>query len=109
MAKSCTTANVDAARKQTERMLADAKRKIGAGPICQVPLLAAQAAFSTADQFEGLERRNEYVRASFQAGQALACASIAGIKEGKRQKLREPGTKKPKAPRKARTKRVPRG
>ncbi len=82
MSKSgrCAIANVDAAKKQTARMIADAERQIPANSSCSARLMTARTAFESAGQIDdSLERRNEYVRASFQAGQALTCAVVTGI------------------------------
>lgn len=79
-ARSCAVANVDAAKKQTARMIADAERQIPANSSCSARLMTARTAFESAGQIDdSLERRNEYVRASFQAGQALTCAVVTGI------------------------------
>jgi len=112
--------NVAAARTQTARMLKEAEQAIRSmtkkkgelsGPRkvttlippsqrsaehCKVSLENARMAFAAAEQVpEPLAKRNGYIRATFQAGQALACARVAkiGAKLGTM-----PAPKKPKKP-----------
>ena len=112
--------DIDAARNQTERMLKEAEKAIGEMPQahaepalrgpkqaeftrsakgprsaehCMPRLQSARAAFETARDGSPLEQRNAYVRAAFQAGQALSCARVTKI--GKKMG-HMPSPKKPK-------------
>jgi len=68
---------------------------------CIARVKSAQLAFNAADKLtEPYERRDGYIRAAYQAGQALSCARVAsvGTKLGTMPKPKVP---KPKAPKKA--------
>jgi len=81
MAKACKSVDVDIARGQAARLLKQAETKIGTQSRCQLQLQTARSAFAAVDSLgeTGLERRNSYIRATFHAGQALACAAIEQI------------------------------
>ena len=78
-AGKCVKPDVEVARKQVLRLLADAERNAAKHPQCGAKLETARAEIKAADATSGspLELRNAYVRASFHAGQANACA-VAG-------------------------------
>lgn len=68
---------------------------------CRVSLQSARMAFATAERLpDELAQRDGFIRATFQAGQALACAQVAkiGVKLGTM-----PAPKKPKKPKKPKT------
>jgi hypothetical protein len=90
--------NVDAARSQTERMINEAEKAIGEMPRtkklgprsrdvrtrsaehCAPRIASARAAFSAASENpDPLAQRDGYIRAAFQAGQALTCARVHKI------------------------------
>ena|SRR3990172_7062043 len=105
MALKCKP-DVAAARAQTERMLKEAEKAIGAMPSvhprpldgpsskefspqtkgprsaehCAKRLESARAAFAAAGEVgDMLRQRDGYIRAAYQAGQALSCARVAKI------------------------------
>jgi hypothetical protein len=102
MAPKCRP-DVAAARAQTERMLKEAEKAIGAMPSvhakpqltgpkeftqkgprsaehCAPRLESARAVFAAAgENSDPLAQRDGYVRAAYQAGQALSCARVTQI------------------------------
>lgn len=126
MALKCKP-DVAAARVQTERMLKEAEQAISAMPAthkkplsgpkgkefpeaqtrraprsaehCSSRLASAQIAFTAAGEApDALAQRDGYIRAAYQAGQALSCARVAKI--GKKLGHTPP----PKPPKKKKTK-----
>jgi len=100
MARACQPRDVDAARAQTLHMLDEAKTMIKPGSACDARLKTARVAFATADLAtqNPLERRNAFVRAAFQVGQARACAVVAGIAVPVKRKRRARGPKAQSTP-----------
>jgi len=110
MAKACKSVDVDVARDQAMSLLQRAESKVGAQSSCQLKLQTARSAIAAVDQLKetGLERRNGYIRATYHAGQALACATVEAIVPagGKKRKAKAkaaaaPAADKPKRTRKA--------
>lgn len=83
---ACANANVGVAKKQALALLAAAERAVEKHPKCQVQLETARAQLAGASG-TGIELRNAYVRASYHAGQASACAAQAVA--GPRQQTKE--------------------
>lgn len=78
---TCKLKSVDlkSAKDQAKALLQQASTAVKRQPSCQVKLQTAEAAIKAADGLKGVEQRDALVRASFHAGQALACATVAGI------------------------------
>lgn len=72
----CASPDVAVAKKQALALLAAAERATARHPRCLVQLETARAQITSASG-TGLELRNAYVRASYHAGQASACAAQA--------------------------------
>lgn len=95
------SADLKVARNQLDSLLKQAKQVVGKQPQCRVKLETAEQAAAAAAALSGIEQRNGYVRASYHAGQAIACATVASIKALPKKPERKPSSKpkKPKKPR----------
>lgn len=96
--------DVAVARAQTERILREAEKAIESMPSvrskpslsgpCTMRLTSARVAFSIAGESpDPMAQRDGYIRASFQAGQALSCARVTQIGK-KLGRMPAPKTKK---------------
>jgi hypothetical protein len=76
---NCAPALVTVAKTQAKSMLSDAQKHVIAS--CAPQLSEAREAFQKAEKTKGgvLERRNAFIRATYLAGQAKSCSTVASV------------------------------
>lgn len=77
----CSDVDVEPVRDQAQRMIKEASERIKRGKFshCALQLESAKTAVAAAGKIRGeLAQRDAYVRATFHAGQAQACAYDPG-------------------------------